>query len=112
MRKDDSVYLGHILDLAEKIRLRLVGTDRDQFDADEDLRIVLAHLIQNIGEAARCVSRALQVRHPEIPWNDMIGMPHRIVHDYIDIDYDIVWDVASFELPHLVERIRPLVGSA
>jgi len=52
MKKDDGVYIGHILDLGEKIRLRLVGKQRPDFDAEEDLRIVVAHFIQNIGESA------------------------------------------------------------
>jgi len=111
MKKDDGVYLGHILDLAEKIKRRMIDTSRDDFDADEDLRIVLAHLVQNIGEAARHVSETLQARHPEVPWRDVIGMRHRIVHDYLEIDYDIVWDVATVELPQLVEKIKPLVPS-
>lgn len=109
MKKDDGVYLGHILDLAEKIGQRIASRSRDEFDADEDLRIVLTHLVQNIGEAARWVSQSFQELHPEIPWQDMIGMRHRIVHDYMAVDYEIVWDVVTLELPRLVEIIKPLV---
>jgi uncharacterized protein with HEPN domain len=109
MKKDDGVYLGHILDLAEKIGQRVANRSRDEFDANEDLRIVLTHLVQNIGEAARWVSQSLQELHPEIPWHDMIGMRHRIVHDYMAVDYEIVWDVVTLELPRLVEIIKPLV---
>jgi len=109
MKKDDIIYVGHIFDLAQGITRRLIGRTRADYDADEDLRIVLAHLVQNIGEAARRVSREFQAAHPEIPWGEMIGMRHRIVHDYMDIDYDIVWDVVTLELPRLIEKIAPLV---
>ncbi|MCZ6651687.1 MAG: DUF86 domain-containing protein [Planctomycetota bacterium] len=108
MKKDDAVYLGHIMDLADKIRQRIEGKSRDDFDSNEDLRIVLTHLIQTIGEAARRVSSAFQKDHPEVPWSDIIGMRHRIVHDYMDVDEDLVWDVATFELPALVKKIEPL----
>jgi uncharacterized protein with HEPN domain len=109
MKKDDTVYLGNILDLATKVRQRVDGVSRDAYDDDEDLRLALAHLVQMIGEAARRVSPAFQAQHPEIPWRDMVGMRHRIVHDYMDVDYDIVWDVATVDLAELVAKIRPLV---
>lgn len=109
MKKDDGIYLGHILDLAEKIKQRVDQRSREEFDADEDLRIVLTHFVQNIGEAARCISPLFKQSHPEIPWNDIVGMRHRIVHDYLDIDYDIVWDVATVELPKLEAKIVPLI---
>ena len=109
MKKDDAVYLGHIIDLADKISQRVKGKSRDDFDSNEDLRIVLTHLVQTIGEAARRVSPACQKDHPEVPWSDIIGMRHRIVHDYMDVDEDIVWDVVTFELPALLEKIKPLV---
>jgi uncharacterized protein with HEPN domain len=53
MTRDDLVYVGHMLDTARKAVRRVVGKTRADFDADEDLRIVLTHLIQTIGEAAR-----------------------------------------------------------
>jgi uncharacterized protein with HEPN domain len=107
--KDDLVYVGHILDLAAKAMARLRGRSREQFDADEDFRIVIAHLIQNIGEAARRVSDGFQQRHPHVPWKEMIGMRHKIVHDYMDVDYDIVWDVAITELAPIVAVLKPLL---
>ena len=108
MKKDDAVYLGHIVDLADKISQRVKDKSRDDFDSNEDLRIVLTHLVQTIGEAARRVSPAFRKDHPEVPWSDIIGMRHRIVHDYMDVDEDIVWDVAIFELPALIKKIKPL----
>jgi uncharacterized protein with HEPN domain len=58
MTKDDTVYLGHMLDQARKIVVKVQGKTRAEFDADENLRLALAHLIQTIGEAARLVSEA------------------------------------------------------
>ncbi len=108
MKKDDAVYVGHIVDLANKISQRAQGKSRADFDSNEDLRIVLTHLVQTIGEAARRVSPAFQEDHPEVPWSDIIGMRHRIVHDYMNVDEDIVWDVATFELPALIKKIELL----
>jgi len=63
-----------------------------------------------IGEAARQVSREFTVTHPEVPWENIIGMRHKVVHDYLGVDEDIVWQVVvTGDLPKLVESLEPLV---
>jgi len=81
MQKDDFVYIGHMLDLARKAVSRVAGLDRAAYDADENLRLALTHLVQTIGEAARRVSAQTQTEHPEVPWKLIVGMRHKIVHD-------------------------------
>ena len=68
----------------------------------------MIHLIQTIGEAARQVSRELCENHPDIRWVDIIGMRHKVVHDYLGIDDDIVWQVATEDLPKLVTSLETL----
>jgi len=104
MSPRDLVYVGHMLDMAKKATNKTQGLSRGAYDADENLRLALTHLIQIIGEAARQVSRAFSDRHPEIPWADIIGMRHKVVHDYLGVDEDIVWQVATADLPTLVPR--------
>lgn len=65
-----------------------------------------------IGEAARQVSREFTVIHPEVPWENIIGMRHKVVHDYLGVDEDIVWQVVTGDLPKLVESLEPLVPPA
>jgi uncharacterized protein with HEPN domain len=48
-----------------------------------------------MGEAARRVSREFRDRHPQIPWAKVIGMRHEVVHDYLSVDCDLVWDVVT-----------------
>lgn len=109
MSKDDLVYVGHMLDLAEKAVRKVAGIDRAAFDSNEDLRLALTHLIQTIGEAARRVSPAFQQAHPGPPWSQIVGIRHKIVHDYLHVDFDIVWDVVTSDLPALIAQLKPLV---
>ena len=109
MNRDDMVYLGHMFDTSRKAVERIEDTTRDEFDGDEDLRIVLAHWVQIIGEAASRVSPETLAAHPEIPWRRIVGMRHRIVHDYMNIDEDILWEVATRSLPELIGLLKPLV---
>lgn len=109
MQKDDLILVGHMLDTSEKAVSKVNGLDRADFDADENLRLALVHLIQTIGEAARRVSDPYRVAHPQIPWTQIVGIRHKIVHDYMHVDFDIVWGVTTHDLPLLVAQLRPLV---
>lgn len=111
MQKDDAVYLGHMLDMARKVSVRVAGVSREDYDADEDLRFVIAHLIQTIGEAAARVSIPMQKAHPEIPWKNVTGIRHRIVHDYMGVDYDILWEVAVRHIPPLIANLEAIIPS-
>jgi uncharacterized protein with HEPN domain len=110
MQRDDGVYLGHMLDTARKAVGRLTAASRADYDADEDLRIVIAHLVQTIGEAAGRVSGPTRDAHPEIPWKQITGVRHRIMHDYMDVDYDVLWEVATRDLPRLIGLLERIVS--
>ncbi len=113
MRKDDSVYLGHMLDMAHKALALAGGKTREDYDGDEALRLGLTHLLQVIGEAARHVSVELKGANPRIPWKDIVGMRHKVVHEYMRVDEDVVWETVTQELDPLIaeiERILPAEG--
>jgi uncharacterized protein with HEPN domain len=108
MPKDDSVYLGLMLDAARKIAARAACKTRAEYEASEDLQIILAFLIQSLGEAASRVTSATRDRYPQIPWKQIVGMRNRIVHDYMNIDADIVWEVAIRNVPALVTQLETI----
>jgi uncharacterized protein with HEPN domain len=102
MQSDDLVYVGHMLDMARKASRLVEGKSRADYDQDELLRLALAHLAQVIGEAARRVSQEFARAHPQIPWKAIVGMRHKVVHDYMAVDEDVVWRTVTEELPSLV----------
>ncbi|MDF1536951.1 MAG: DUF86 domain-containing protein [bacterium] len=85
------------------------GKTRAQFDSSEDLQIILTHLIQVLGEAARQVSPPFQEANAGIPWSKIIGMRNKVVHDYMSVDLDVVWGVATLELEPLLKKLEKLV---
>ena len=109
MLRDDLVYIKHMLDAAREAVALTAGRGHTDYDKDRTLRLALTHLIQLIGEAARKVSDAFRSQYPDIPWPDIVGMRHRIVHDYIDVDENIVWDTAHESLPTLIEALEQIV---
>ena len=109
MKKDDLVYAGHMLDMARRA-LRLVrGKSRSDYDQDETLSLALTHLLQIIAESARNVPPQFQERHGDIPWAAIIGLRRRVVHDYLHVDLDLVWDVVHQDLEPLVAILEQIV---
>ncbi|MCH8841901.1 MAG: DUF86 domain-containing protein [SAR324 cluster bacterium] len=108
MAKDDTLYLGHMLDMARRAMRLTRGVDREQFMEDETLRLAMAHLVQIIGEAANRVSAETRAGLPQIEWPKIVGARHRIVHDYINVDYGRVWRIVTEELPDLERQLAPL----
>jgi uncharacterized protein with HEPN domain len=103
--KDDLVYARHIIDAAAEALALAGGKSRQDFDSDRALALALTHLLQTIGEAARQTSTEFRAQHPTVPWAAIVAMRHRIVHDYLHVDFDLVWDVVSRDLGPLIERL-------
>lgn len=109
MAERDVLYLTHMLDTAERVHAKVKEISVDDFCRDENLRLALAFLIQIIGEAASKVSREYQTAHPAIPWKEVIGIRNKIVHDYLGIDDDMVWEVATDDLPPLMATLEKII---
>jgi uncharacterized protein with HEPN domain len=109
MPKSDWVYVGHMLDMCQKGFDLSIGKTRENYDQDEVLQLALTHIIQVIGEAAAQVSEDFKQKYPEVPWHEIIGMRHRIVHDYMNVDEDVVWSVVRQDLKPLVEVLRTII---
>ena len=69
-------------------------------------RRAVVNCIQEIGEAASRVSRPGRLAAPKLPWPQIVGMRHRVVHAYFDIDHDLVWEVLDRDLKPLVTALE------
>jgi uncharacterized protein with HEPN domain len=109
MPKRDRLYLRHMRAYAERARGLVEGRRREDLDRDEALRFALAYLLQTIGEAASHVSKRTRLAHPEISWQAIIGMRHRIVHYYVNLDEQVVWSTATEDLVPPLEALRRIL---
>lgn len=110
-KRDNWVYVGHMVDTANKATEFVQDLTREDFDNNELLRLSLTHLLQVIGEAARRVSPDFRAAHPQIDWKAIVGMRSKLVHDYLNVDEDIVWDTVTNELPSLIEELEKILSS-
>ena len=104
----DRVYLGHMLEAIRRLEEYAARVTRDQFEDDPMIQDGFVRQITVLGEAAGKVSKAFVASHPEIPWPDITGIRHKLVHDYFTVDIDVVWDTATVSAPSL----RPLLEGA
>ena len=101
-----------MLEMAEKVVAKTREIDRQAFDTNEDRMYAVLHFIQITGEAARSVSKDFAAAHPDVPWKEIVGMRMKIVHDYMTINWDVVWTVATAKLPPLVVALRRILGES
>lgn len=112
MKPDDRIRLIHMAEsLGHAIRF-VEGRDRADLDGDQMLTFALLYALQTVGEAANNVSQEARNQLPQIPWAAIIGMRHRLMHAYADIDHDILWTTATDAAPKLLEQINRALGSA
>ncbi len=109
-KRDPRIRLLHMRDYAAKAISLAAGQTRQDLDDDEKLRLALTRLVELVGEAAIHVPAYLQRDHPEIPWPQIIGMRHRLIHGYDFVDNDILWNTITRSLPGLVEALNAVLG--
>jgi uncharacterized protein with HEPN domain len=102
---DDLVRLRHLRHAAEKALHFADGKGRQDLADDELLRLALTKLVEIVGEAAKQVSEATRIEHPEVPWSEAARMRDRLVHHYFDIDLDILWVTITEDLPQLLDLL-------
>ncbi|MBI1816052.1 MAG: DUF86 domain-containing protein [Deltaproteobacteria bacterium] len=110
MLKSDRVRLLHMLDAAREAVGFAQARSRSDLDSDRMLNLSLVRLIEIIGEAAARVSPETRSKHPAIRWPGIIGMRHRIAHGYDQINFDIVWEVATVDLPPLIAQLEHILS--
>ncbi|QUV78449.1 HepT-like ribonuclease domain-containing protein [Chloracidobacterium thermophilum] len=110
MRRNDRIRLQHMLDAAREAIEFAQNSRRQDLDSDRKLTLALVKDIEIIGEAAYRITEDTRRTLPEIPWEDIVGMRHRLVHAYFDINLDILWKTVQEDLPPLTRILSELLG--
>jgi|YNPMSStandDraft_1061717.scaffolds.fasta_scaffold163704_1 uncharacterized protein with HEPN domain len=110
MSKDPIEYLRHIFDECKFI-LSVTGDNfsRDDLLQDETLKRALVRSLEIIGEATKKIPADFKIKWDSINWKNMAGMRDRLIHDYMGVNYSIVWDVVRNKIPELYEQIAEVI---
>ena len=110
MKKDDTIYVRHILDATERINEYLEGVTEAEFLQTGLLQDAVVRQLEIVGEATRNLSEELRTKHSDVPWREVIGLRNRIAHDYLNVDFQLVWEVVQYDLPILKSRVLQILG--
>lgn len=101
----DKERLEHIIQVVERIKRYTKGISYESFIADDMIYYAVVKNIEIIGEAANMLTSDFQAAHPETPWKMIKGMRNYIVHEYFQIDNNVVWSVVTKNLSELETQI-------
>jgi uncharacterized protein with HEPN domain len=102
----DLQFLLDMLQSAELILTYTAQCSKDEFIENVQLQDSVIRRLLVIAEAARRVSENTRQSLPNISWQEINGMRNRLVHDYDDVNLNIVWNVVQFEIPPLIEELK------
>jgi uncharacterized protein with HEPN domain len=110
MSKEPILYLKHILDECGFI-LSVISTDmtKENLLEDETLKRAMVRSLEIIGEASKKIPADVKLNWNTIQWKNMAGMRDRLIHDYMGINYTIVWDVVHNKVPELSKQIAAVI---
>jgi uncharacterized protein with HEPN domain len=102
-------YLHHILDEAEYLLSQREGLSKELFLRDDTLKRAFVRSLEIIGEASKKVPSEMKQRYSRVDWRAVAGMRDRLIHDYLGVDYEIVWDVVENKIPVLRREIGEIL---
>ena len=108
-RRDDRVSMRQMLDHAKEACEMAAGFKRADLNTNRMLQLALTRLVEIIGEAASRVSKETRGRFPQIPWSEIVGMRHRLVHGYDVVDLDLLWNTVKVDLPPLIKTLSHIL---
>ncbi|MEW6621229.1 MAG: DUF86 domain-containing protein [bacterium] len=109
MKKDDTIYLRHILDAIAKIEKYTVGIDYEIFIEDTQIQDSIIRQLEIIGEATKRFSDTFRDKYPHISWKKIAGMRDKLIHDYLGVDTDAIWDTVKDNIPDLREKVALII---
>jgi uncharacterized protein with HEPN domain len=106
--KDSRVYLTHILECFQKIE-RGLNEGKDGFLKSDLLQDAVVRNLQVLSESTQRLANELKTRYPQVEWRKIADFRNRLVHDYLGVDLEIVWQVVENDLPVLKHAILEMM---
>lgn len=105
MKKDDSIFIDHILESIELIEGYAKGATLEDFLLSSQMQDAVIRRIEIIGEAVKNISADFKKKHPDIPWKEIAGMRDIVAHEYFAVDMHLAWKVAKRDIKELKKKL-------
>lgn len=112
MSKRDNILLTEdMLESPIKIKDYVNDYTFEEFMKDNKTIDAVVRNFEIIGEAASRIDPDFQLLHLQVPWKKLKGYRNRLIHEYFGVDYQIVWDIITYELNSLIVELEQITGS-
>jgi uncharacterized protein with HEPN domain len=111
MNKDDSVYLRHILECIRRIA-EDTAEGQERFMASHTLQDAVLRNLQVMAESTQRLSETTKATRPEVEWRKIAAFRNILVHDYLGIDLETVWDIAQHDAPELQQAVEEMLSAS
>jgi uncharacterized protein with HEPN domain len=105
-KQDDALHLSHILKATRRIVAYTENIGQADFDLDFKTQDAVVRQLEVVGEAVKRISPEFRAAHPQLPWRGMAGMRDMLIHQYDEIDFDIVWKTATESIPAVLVELE------
>lgn len=109
--KTDLAYLRHIMDSIAKIE-SYATVQKEEFMTVSHWQDAIIRNLEIIGEATKQLSKPLKEQYPDIPWRNIAGLRDVLIHNYMGVDLESVWNVIENDLPSLKEQLGRIITNS
>lgn len=103
-----TLYLQDILTSIKKIEEYSQDLSFKEFSKDEKTIDSVVRNLEIVGEAARNIPKEISQKNPDVPWEKMVSMRNKVLHEYFGVDEDILWKTITEDLPKLKKQLQSL----
>jgi uncharacterized protein with HEPN domain len=102
-------FLDDIVKAIDDISLFTEGMDIDQFEVDRKTYFAVVQRFSTIGEAVKKIPNSVKDTYSSIPWKTISGMRDNLIHDYFNIECELIWKAIHNDLGVLKSQILEIV---
>ena len=107
--KDDKLYLIHIHECIQRIDEYLGGGGKEKFMASSLIQDAIIRNLQMMAELTMRISDEMQASHPEVEWFKTRGFRNVLVHEYLGVDLERVWNILENDLSKLKSAVEKMI---
>lgn len=104
-KRDYTDYLSDILEAIAKVQKFVKGVKFESICDNDEKIFAVIRALEIIGEAAKHIPKSIRGKYKEIPWEDIVGMRNKVIHDYFGMDLNVIWKTLHEDLPPLQAAI-------
>ena len=105
MKRDDRATILDIITHARQAQQFVKGCGREVLEQDDMRRLAILFALATIGEAVSRLTPEFVAAHPTLPWSGMKAARNRLIHGYDSVDLDVVWRIATVDVPELLAQL-------